>query len=109
MRSVMMMLGLLALAGCGGGGSGATCPTGSTLTYDNFGRAFFASYCDRCHGSRTSPVMNSLATIRANSTAIDAEAAAGASATNTSMPEGTPAPTTAERQRLGEWLACGAR
>lgn len=52
--------------------------------------------------------MNSLATIRANSTAVDAEAAAGSSTTNTAMPEGTPAPTTAERQRLGEWLACGA-
>ncbi len=52
--------------------------------------------------------MNSLATIRANSTAVDSEAAAGASATNTAMPEGTPTPTTTERQQLGQWLACGA-
>ncbi len=104
---ITMMLGLLFLVGCGGG-SGATCPTGNTLTYENFGRQFFASYCDRCHASRTSPVMNSLATIRANSTAIDSEAASGPDATNTAMPEGTPAPTTAERQQLGQWLACGA-
>lgn len=105
----MLAIGLLVLFGCNSSGSGATCPTSSTLTYDNFGRQFFASYCDRCHTSREGPTLNSLAAIRANSTAIDNAAAAGPSATNTSMPEGSPQPTNAERLQLGEWLACGAR
>ena len=95
--------------GCGGSGaSGASCPTGSTLTYDNFGRAFFASYCDSCHVSRERPTLSSLGEIRAQRTAIDREAAAGADAVNTTMPEGSNRPTEAERRRLGEWLACGA-
>jgi hypothetical protein len=53
--------------------------------------------------------MSTLAAIRANSTTVDEQAAAGADAVNTAMPEGSPAPTEAERRQLGEWLACGAR
>jgi hypothetical protein len=107
LKKLALILGLLAL-GCGGGASGATCPTNSTLTYDNFGRRFFASYCDSCHASGTRPSMRTLADIRANSTAVDSTAAAGASAVNTSMPQGGTTPTEAERRQLGEWLACGA-
>ncbi len=107
MRSTLLLLGAL-LAGCGGG-SGSTCPTTSTLTYDNFGRQFFASYCDRCHAAGERPSLSTLAEIRAQSTAIDVESAAGPNAVNTAMPESGTAPTEAERRRLGEWLACGAR
>jgi len=107
LRSVFLLLAALAL-GCGGG-SGATCPTDSTLTYDNFGRHFFASYCDSCHVSREQPRLTTLAQIRAQSTAIDIQAAAGASAVNTDMPQGGSTPSEAERRQLGEWLACGAR
>src|SRR5262245_13650570 len=32
--------------------SGALCPPGSTLTYANFGKGFFATYCDRCHAEK---------------------------------------------------------
>lgn len=59
---------LLALvSGCGSKGSGATCPSNSTLTYDTFGRAFFQRYCDSCHGpgGRTRPSLASLTEIRA--------------------------------------------
>lgn len=101
------MLGLLAV-GCGGGATGATCPTDNALTYDNFGRQFFASYCDSCHSTGTRPSLGTVAEIRANSVSIDSEAAAGPNATNTSMPESGNAPTTAERTQLGQWLACGA-
>lgn len=107
MRSVFLLLGALAV-GCGGA-SGATCPTDSTLTYDNFGRQFFASYCDSCHTTGTRPSLSTHAQIRAESTAIDLAAAAGPSSVNTSMPESGTVPSEAERLRLGEWLACGAR
>lgn len=108
MKQLLLVFGLLGL-GCGGGGSGATCPTTSTLTYDTFGRQFFAAYCDRCHAAGTRPTYTTLAQIRADSTAIDGAAAAGASAVNTTMPESGAAPTEAQRRQLGEWLACGAR
>jgi hypothetical protein len=40
---------------------------------------------------------------------VDEYAAAGPSTTNELMPEGAgPRPSLAERQMLGEWLACGA-
>ena len=107
MKKLSLVLGLLAI-GCGGGSSGATCPTGSTVTYDNFGRQFFATYCDRCHAMGTRPAYNNLAAIRADSTRIDLQAAAGDNSINVAMPESGAAPTEAERRRLGEWLACGA-
>ncbi|MDB4932139.1 MAG: hypothetical protein JWM10_4623 [Myxococcaceae bacterium] len=109
MQKLLLGLGLLVI-GCGGGNaSGATCPTTSTLTYDNFGRQFFASYCDRCHAAGTMPSYRTVAEIRAGTSLIDSEAAAGPSAVNTLMPESGAAPTEAERRQLGEWLACGAR
>ncbi|MDB4932129.1 MAG: hypothetical protein JWM10_4613 [Myxococcaceae bacterium] len=106
MKKLSLALGLLAL-GCGGS-SGATCPTNSTLTYDNFGRQFFATYCDRCHAAGTRPTYSTLAQIRADRSAIDLAAAAGDSNVNTSMPESGTAPTEAVRRQLGEWLACNA-
>lgn len=105
-----LLLAILFTAmGCGGGATGATCPTTNPPTYENFGRQFFASYCDRCHANATRPSLATLAQIQANRTAIDLASAAGPNGTNTSMPEGSPAPTAAERERLGQWLACGAR
>src|SRR5262245_10368365 len=32
-----------------GRSSGSTCPSNMTLTYENFGMEFFATYCVRCH------------------------------------------------------------
>ena len=107
MKKLSLVLGLLAI-GCSGGSSGATCPTNSTLTYDNFGRQFFATYCDHCHANGTRPALSTLAQIRADTTSIDSQAAAGASSVNTAMPQGNPTPTEAARRQLGEWLACGA-
>jgi hypothetical protein len=39
---------------------------------------------------------------------IDLRAAAGPDAVNEDMPRSYPVPSTLERRRLGEWLACGA-
>lgn len=101
-----------------GAHTGATCPEGSTLTYDNFAEPFFASYCTRCHSSQLSgdarmgaPVgadFDTLEGILAHAHHVDQYAAAGPQATNTLMPPSDPRPSVAERLQLGEWLACEA-
>jgi hypothetical protein len=103
---------LLVLVACGDGpgdATGSSCPTDSTLTYGNFGQAFFQTNCVSCHGASgpESPALVTIEQIRMHSSNIDRSAAAGPSAVNTYMPEGTSVPE-AERRKLGEWLACGA-
>jgi mono/diheme cytochrome c family protein len=108
-----IFVGAAAVAGCGGGGlgdaTGSTCPADSTLTYANFGQAFFQTNCLSCHASNgpESPKFDSVAQIRANKSDIDRAAAAGPSAVNTYMPDGASV-AEAERRKLGEWLACNA-
>ena len=103
-----------------GPGSGAGCGPASTLTYDNFGRAFFTTNCTPCHSSanvgaarRGAPAsrnFDTLADIQAQSERIDTQAAAGPSRVNMLMPFVTASvfPTEMERRQLGEWLACEA-
>ena len=102
-----------------GPSSGSVCPSTETLTYENFGMAFFGTYCVRCHsetpedGSRHgAPIgldWDELDTVRLYAEAIDKMAAAGPVATNTVMPpRDLPQPMLDERRDLGEWLACGA-
>ncbi len=109
-RTALVALAAMA-SGCGDGGSdatGATCPSGSTLTYDTFGRQFFQTHCTSCHGAGgRSPNFSTVEGIRANRTMVDANAAAGPNGVNTTMPQGGTV-AEAERLRLGEWLACGA-
>jgi uncharacterized membrane protein len=101
--------------------TGATCPTTDAPTAQNFGEAFLDNYCRSCHsasvtgpgrgGAPTNTNFDTLEQVRTQSHDIDAHAAAGPIATNTEMPPrglGLPTPTVAERQRLGQWLACGA-
>jgi uncharacterized membrane protein len=94
----------LALAACTGSSSGITtvsCPTDSTLTYENFGSAFVADNCLSCHDTQR-PQFTTQAEILAEKTAILDEAVY-----STDMPENANM-TTDERTLLGEWLACGA-
>jgi hypothetical protein len=99
---------LLVPIGCGGAEpTGATCPSGSTLTYENFGKSFFSSNCNRCHGKAETPYFNTQREIQAAIDEIDRTAASGPDATNTSMPEDKGIPES-DRKKLGEWLACGA-
>lgn len=101
---------LLATA-CGSDGeaTGSVCPPEPTLSYENFGQAFFETNCTSCHGPNgpESPNLSTLEQIQANRDGIDKQAAAGPDATNTFMPEGASV-SDAERRKLGEWLACGA-
>ncbi|HMJ15814.1 MAG TPA: hypothetical protein VK524_30570 [Polyangiaceae bacterium] len=99
-----------------GAHSGATCPEGSTLTYENFAAPFFANYCTRCHSSQLSGAaragappgadFDTLEGILAHAHHVDQYAAAGPEAANTFMPPSDPRPPLAERLQLGEWLAC---
>jgi hypothetical protein len=101
-----------------GPASGSTCPSNSTLTYENFGIPFFTNYCTKCHsenpldgtrhGAPRGLNWDNLETIRAYSDAIDRMAAAGPAAVNSTMPPEIPVPSEDERRDLGEWLVCGA-
>jgi uncharacterized membrane protein len=98
--------------------TGATCPSTQTLSYDNFGRSFMLANCVRCHSAsatgaarKGAPVgvdLDSVEGVRAHSKLVDEYAGSGPGGTNTWMPPDAPKPTTAERQQLAEWLACGA-
>lgn len=98
--------------------SGAECPDGSTLTYENFGQKFMSDHCLRCHSSSVKDAdrkgapadhnFDSLAEIQLFSDHIDQKAAAGPNSTNVSMPPSDPKPSMEQREQLGEWLACGA-
>ena len=89
------------------------CPTsGTTLTYDNFGRGFLAANCQTCHGmpaterkgAPSSFDFGTLDAVRAHKDRIFIRAAAD----NTTMPPGPDDPPRADREKLAEWLACGA-
>jgi hypothetical protein len=102
----------LVLVACGeelGDATGSSCPSGSTLTYESFGRDFMQTYCVTCHGPNgpESPALSSLEQVQGHLSDIDRAAAAGPNAVNTFMPE-SGSVSEAERRQLGEWLACGA-
>jgi hypothetical protein len=117
-----MRLVLVALLGvaCGGGAdptpTGATCPPGSTLTYQNFAQPFMEAYCTRCHSSELhgedrngAPLFHDFDTeigILNVHEHVDEQAAGGPNAINKLMPEDGAKPTDAERLQLGEWIAC---
>jgi hypothetical protein len=99
--------------------TGAKCPdSGSTLTYDNFGKKFFSDYCLSCHSTSVKGAdrhdapadhnFDGLEDIELLAPHIDEYAGSGPDATNVKMPPTDPKPTKEERQKLSEWLACGA-
>lgn len=102
----------------GPGPSGAKCPDPAP-TYDDFAEDFFESYCVRCHSSSVegsarhgAPKSTNLDTLdgvrSASLSMLDQLAAAGPLQQNTFMPpDDESTPTRAERESLGEWLACG--
>lgn len=122
MRPALVLAVALAL-GCGDGGdpsgptpTGATCPDGSTLSYDGFGRDFMERYCTRCHSSALSrpdrmgaPLFHDFDTLEGIFQVdghVDEQSAIGPDAANRFMPPDGERPTDEERRQLGEWLAC---
>jgi hypothetical protein len=114
MRRTFLLLASLAL-----GAAAASChvdtsigdhpcpPRGTTLTYDNFGRPFFTVNCVRCHGGPNGYSSRSFTTVEAIRSQAD-RIFINAAADNESMPPGPDGPPTEERERLADWLACGA-
>lgn len=104
------MLGpLLGLVGCGAETlDERPCPPGgTTLTYENFGRDFFDRQCVSCHGGANAYSSRSFTTvesIRTSRERIFVNSAGG----NVTMPPGPDDPPLEEREKLAEWLACGA-
>jgi uncharacterized membrane protein len=97
----------LALVACSSGAQSTgiatvSCPTDSTLTYANFGSAFMTSNCLSCHTSKDSPTLTSQSQIKVNASRI-----LDAAVYTTAMPQDN-GMAVAEREMLGEWLACGA-
>ncbi len=95
----------------------SVCPDGSSLTYESFAKPFMEAYCTRCHartvtgadreGAPSFHDFDSLFGIKVVFDHIDQTTASGPAATNESMPPDGAKPKLAERQQLGEWIACG--
>jgi hypothetical protein len=87
-------------------------PGGTTLTYENFGQAFFAANCNSCHsadngaryGAPDTYAFQTIDQIREHKDRIFVRAADA----NDSMPPGPDDPPLDQREKLGDWLACGA-
>ena len=118
-RVVLVVAAVLGAAACPGPEpepTGATCPPGSTLTYENFAAPFMTAYCTRCHSSTLfgadrngAPIFHDFDSetgILNVANHVDEEAAAGPNAVNELMPPDGAKPTDAERFQLGEYLAC---
>jgi len=110
---------LVMIAACSGGNpTGAVCPTENPPTYAGFAQQFFATYCTSCHsanstnrrGAPGSQNYDTEADVLRHADEIDEAAAKGPDATNTFMPElggtVTRRPSDAEREMLGQFLAC---
>lgn len=89
------------------------CPPGGTkLTYAGFGGTFFAANCNRCHsapsgereGAPEGYVFDTVEQVRQHKDRIFARSAGP----NASMPIGPDDPPREQRDKLAEWLACGA-
>lgn len=89
------------------------CPSeGTALTYENFGKGFIDAYCQSCHGSNADDrlgapgeyIFDTAEQVQKHADRIFARSAAD----NDSMPPGPEDPPAEERERLAEWLACGA-
>jgi uncharacterized membrane protein len=113
MRSAIALL-TLALASCGYETiDEITCPPeGTALTFASFGRPFFVGRCNTCHSAETSSrqgapdnyVFDTRAQILEHKDRIFARSAGP----NDSMPPGPDDPPREERDKLAEWLVCGA-
>jgi uncharacterized membrane protein len=113
MRPLLALL-TLALASCGYATiDEATCPPqGTKLTYEAFGRPFFLVYCNTCHSAEISARRgapdNYVFDTREQILEHQARIFERSAGTNDSMPPGPDDPPIDQRDKLAEWLVCGA-
>jgi hypothetical protein len=87
------------------GADAATNVSCSTLSYETFGKDFMRQYCVSCHGSSAvkGVSLDTLANVQQHAAKVKSEVA------GTSMPvPGAAQPSAAERQKLSQWIDCGA-
>ena len=89
------------------------CPLGgTTLNYENFASSFLGAYCDGCHsapeGQRRGAPLGVVLDNYASAYNLRERIFLRAAADNASMPPGPDDPPRGERDRLAEWIACGA-
>jgi mono/diheme cytochrome c family protein len=100
--------GMIACGDDDGGSEGPDCST-NTLTYSNYGQALMNQHCIACHGATpvgSTTKLDTLAAIQAASQGIMTRAVELTEMPT--MPYLLPALPEAERQKLGQWLECGA-
>lgn len=87
-------------------------PAGTSLTYENFGKGFLDRECNTCHaegagyrhGAPEGYAFDTIEGVVEHRARIFVRSAT----TNVSMPPGPEDPPAEEREKLAEWLACGA-
>lgn len=126
---IAVVLGALLLSGCifgtdDGEEAGAAegpytsleerpCPEDSFLTWENFGAPFMRDWCTGCHSDDLSADRRAMAPPEVNLDELEGVRAhlervwMRAADDNRTMPPAG-GPGAAERELLGEWLACGA-
>ena len=82
--------------------SAVSCPPDNTLTYASFGQTFVQDNCLSCHKTRDRPILATQADIQLNANRILENAVY-----TTAMPQDADM-AIADRQTLGQWIACGA-
>lgn len=125
-RVVVFLTALGAGPACGTSGgeaagsiTAASCPDASVVSYEVDIRPFMASYCTTCHattvpaaqrhGAPTDHNFDSQLGILTEAEHVGMAAGAYGNVVNTEMPpQGYPAPSVQEREKLSEWLACTA-
>lgn len=87
-------------------------PSGTMHTYQNFGQAFMETHCQSCHGSMSQDRKGApgefIFDIHSQVFSHSARIFARSAADNDSMPPGPEEVPIEERNKLAEWLACGA-
>lgn len=89
------------------------CPPGGTaLTYESFGKTFLAQHCNDCHGADAGDRHGAPEAYRFDGVDqvrdLRDRIFVRAAASNTTMPPGPYDPDSDDRERLADWLACGA-
>lgn len=87
-------------------------PAGTTLRYESFGAPFLDRHCQTCHGASgrgregapSSFDFGTREAVVAHADRIFVRSAAD----NTTMPPGPDDPPAEDREKLAEWLVCGA-